>query len=305
MNFKQIETFYWVAKLGSFTAAAERLNSTQSTVSLRIQELERDLGVKLFDRSLRSARITPSGRGLMAYAEQFLDLAAQVRQNIAKPEMMAGAVRLGVAEVISITWLPRLVAEMHKRHPRVVLELDEALTEELVAKLKDGTLDMIFAAGRIPGYNFVSTSLGKVRFVWVASPRLGIATDRTLGPRDLQEWPIIALSRESYHHTSIQDWFRYKGANFRRIYTCKSMGVAASLAAAGLGVTLLPERCFRREIDSGVLKVLDTQPAMPAVEFTAMAAMDSIQPLAPTIAAIAQQVSDFAGGAAEPRPPLG
>ena len=55
MNLKQIETFYWAAKLGSFTAAAERLSATQSTVSMRIQELERDFGVALFDRRLRAA----------------------------------------------------------------------------------------------------------------------------------------------------------------------------------------------------------------------------------------------------------
>lgn len=237
--------------------------------------------------------MTPKGRELVARAEQLLELVGQIRQDIAEPDMMTGVIRIGVAEVISITWLPRLVSEVRKRHPRVVLELDEALTEDLVAKLKDGALDLILVAGRIPGYNFAFTSLGMVQFVWMASPEVGIPAGRTHGPHDLQQWPIIALSRESYHHTTIRDWFRFKGASFQRIYTCKSMGVAASLAAAGLGVTLLPERCYRREIDSDLLQILETDPAMPPVEFTAMTAIDAIQPLTTAIAELAQQVSDF------------
>ena len=58
MNMKQLETFYWVERLGSFSAAAERVHATQSTISMRIQELEQSLGVKLFDLSHRMARLT-------------------------------------------------------------------------------------------------------------------------------------------------------------------------------------------------------------------------------------------------------
>ncbi|HVL09263.1 MAG TPA: LysR family transcriptional regulator, partial [Burkholderiaceae bacterium] len=59
MTLQQLETFFWTVTLGSFAAAAERLYTTQSTVSMRVRELERNLGVELFDRSLRSARLTP------------------------------------------------------------------------------------------------------------------------------------------------------------------------------------------------------------------------------------------------------
>ena len=75
-NLKQLETFYWAAKLGSFTAAAERLNYTQSTVSMRIHDLEQNLGVSLFDRSQRTARITSKGRDLLKHAEELLNLSA-------------------------------------------------------------------------------------------------------------------------------------------------------------------------------------------------------------------------------------
>ena len=109
MNIKQLETFYWAAKLGSFTAAAERLNATQSTVSMRIQDLEQTLDSALFDRSQRTARLTAKGRELMGYAEKLLSLVAEIQERISAPESIPGFLRLGVAEVVSTTWLPRFI----------------------------------------------------------------------------------------------------------------------------------------------------------------------------------------------------
>lgn len=292
MNLRQLETFYWVAKLGSFSAAADRLNATQSTVSMRIQDLERDFGRTLFDRGRRGARITAMGRELMRYAEEVLRLTAEMRERLAGSETMPGVLRIGVVEMISVTWLPRLVKAIHQTYPKLALELDEALTQNLVEDLNQGNLDLILAAGRIPGYNFNQVSLGTVEFAWMASRSLGLP-ERRLGPRDLQRWPVIALSRESYHHRSIEEWFRSGGAHCRRIDTCKSLGVAAALAGAGLGVTLLPPRCYRNEIRAGRLQVIAVAPRFRPVEFTATYSVATIQPLARRIAELAGEVSDF------------
>lgn len=292
MNLRKIETFYWAAKLGSFTAAAQRLNATQSTVSMRIQELEREFAVPLFDRSQRAAHVTVRGRELMQYAEQLLRLVAEMRERISAAESMPGILRVGVAEVISITWLPRLVKDVHQRFPRVRLELEEELTEGLVDKLEQGALDLILAPGRVSGYHFNPVSLGTVQFAWMASPSLGLPDGR-LKPRDLQNWPVIALAKESYHHRSIEDWFRSGDARCHRIDTCKSVGVAASLAQSGLGITLLPIRCYEKELAAGMLRIIDAAPVFPAIEFTATCANDSLQPLARRVARLAQTISDF------------
>lgn len=292
MNLRKLETFYWAAKLGSFTAAAQRLNATQSTVSMRIQELEREFAVTLFDRSQRAARVTTIGRELMQYAEQLLRTSAEMRERIAAAETMPGILRVGVAEVISITWLPRLVREVHQRFPKIRLELDEDLTQDLVNGLEQSSLDLIMAPGRVAGYHFNLISLGTVQFAWMASPSLGLP-DGEITPRQLQDWPIVALARESYHHTSIEDWFRSGDARCQRIDTCKSTGVAASLARSGLGVTLLPVRCYQRELAAGQLKIVNAVPAFPPIEFTATCANDSFQPLARRVAALARETSDF------------
>lgn len=292
MNINQIETFYWIVRSGGFTAAAARLHTTQSTVSMRIRELERTLGVELFERGQRGARVTAAGRELTIHAEQLLRVSAHLRERVASAESLPGRLRLGVVEAISITWLPQFVAEIHRRFPKIMLELDEALTHDLVERLRDGSLDIVLAPGRISGSGFSSVALGSVRFAWMASPALRLPR-RHLTPRDLQDLPIILLARESYHHATISDWFQAAGASCRRVDTCKSFGVAAALAMAGLGITLLPVRCYRAEIAARRLRVINTNPPMPAVEFTAARLTDTIQPVVRAVSELAGEVSDF------------
>lgn len=292
MNLKQIETFYWAARLGSFTAAAVRLHATQSTVSMRIHELERSLGVQLFDRSLRSAKLTARGRDLLGYAERLIMLTEELRERIAAEDSRVGLVRLGVAEVVSLTWLPAFVKTVHQRHPQVTLELDEALTVDLVDRLRAGKLDIVFAPGNPRELNLVGYALGMVDFRWMASSEFE-APDETMTPRAMAEYPVVSLSRESYHYAGIENWFQAGHARCSRIYTCKSMGVMAALVAAGLGLGLLPPTCFRRELDEGSLRIISCEPEIEPVGFSALLSADLHEPLSRSLAELAVDISDF------------
>ena len=70
MNLRFVETFLWVARLGSFSAAAERLHTTQAAISNRIATLERDLGIRLFERDVRCVRLTSLGQLAVPKAEE-------------------------------------------------------------------------------------------------------------------------------------------------------------------------------------------------------------------------------------------
>src|SRR5262249_2357774 len=90
-----------------------------------------------------------------------------------------------------------------------------------------------------------------------------------------------------------EEWFRSGGAHCRRIDTCKSLGGAAALARAGLGVTLLPPRCYRNEIRTARLKVIAGAARLRPVDLTATYSVSTLQPLARRIAELAGEVSDF------------
>lgn len=292
LTLKQLETFYWVWRLGGFAAAAERLHSTQSAVSMRIQDLERSLGVALFDRSQRSARLTAKGQELVKLAEQIMAVASEIRHRIGDPRVLAGTVRLGVTEFVAVTWLPKLVSAINENYPGIVLELDVDLTLAQLEKLRSGDLDLAVLPGPIDEPGLANVPLGSVEFAWMASPKLGIP-DRRLTPRDLQSWPLLTPTRHSNLHKLLGKWFEESGATMRRADVCNSIGVLAALTIAGLGVSFLPREHFAREIENGRLQALDVAPQLPDLEYYAVFEKRQSQPLAHPIAQLAQQCSSF------------
>jgi DNA-binding transcriptional LysR family regulator len=291
MSLQQLEAFFWVVNLGSFSAAADRLYVTQTTVSMRIKELESSLGVSLFDRSKRSAHATAAGLELMQYARRILDLTAEIKQKIASPDSFSGQVRIGVAEVVSITWLPKFIEAISADYPNVRFEIDQALTGELMDSLRKGSIDLMLAPGRVPTPNMTTSSLGTVQFAWMASPALGLG-GHVLTAAELARCPVVGLTQESYHHAEIEDWFRRANARCHYQVRCKSMAVAASMVIAGMGVSYLPLRCYASEVEHGKMQVLRTSP-IPAVEFITAVSSNELDPLAIRMADLAVQVSDF------------
>jgi len=292
MKLQQLETFFWTVRLGSFSAAAERLFTTQSTVSMRIRELERALGVDLFDRSARKAVLTAKGRELMEYATRIVDLSNEMVHHIAAPDTLAGTVRLGVAEVVSVTWLPSLIQTISSHYPHVHLEIEEALTGDLIEGLQQGDIDVMLAPASAPILNCSTLSLGSATFAWMASPSMRLPS-HCYTAAELSELPIIGLKSQSFHRAAIEEWFHQDGARYRCLALCKSMGVAASMTKAGVGISYLPLRCHLEDIAQHRLEVIETTAAFRVVEFVAAVAYERRHPLAEAVAQLAQQTSDF------------
>ena len=292
MTLKQLETFYWVCRLGGFAAAARHMHSTQSGVSMRIQDLESSLGVALFDRNQRSARLTAKGQELIQYAERLMTATSEIRHRIGDPKVSSGTVRLGVTEFVAVTWLPGLVAAINENYPDIALELDVDLTLTQMRKLQNGDLDVAVLPGPIDEPGLAHVSLGSVEFAWMASPRLGVPRAK-LTPRDLRAWPLLTLTHDSNLHKLLARWFEASDATIRRANACNSIGVLAALTMAGLGVSYLPREHFARDIEDGRLQVLDIAPRLPDLEYLAIFEKRQIQPLAQTIAQLAQQYSTF------------
>lgn len=292
MNLRQLETLFWATRLGSLIAAAEKLNSTQSTVSMRIQELEIEFGIKLFDRSQRTARVTAKGREMTRYAEEILSLIAEMRENLAAPETLPGFIRIGVPELVSVSWLPDFISSLKIQYPKISIEIEEALSDDLVQGLEAGNLDVIFIAGRVSGRGATTVPLGSVNFMWATSPSYYVP-DETLTPKDLEKHPIISLSRASHHYEQIDSWFAADNARFRRPFTCKSFNVCGRLAGAGLGITLMTPDFYPQMFTEGHLRVLITSPIMPPVEFYAVYRDKHLHAAAPFICELAQRASTF------------
>lgn len=304
MKIRDLETFVWVVRLGSFTEAGQKLNLSQPTVSMRIREMEKALGVDLFDRRHKSFQLTAKGRELMEYAVKIMSDWSEAQRRLGTSTAISGRVRLGVTETIALTWLPDFVARLNKEFPEIVLELDVGLTHGVWNDLEAGRVDLALLPGPAHGPGMVTLPLGDITYTWLASPDLGIP-NTLQSPRDLQAWPVVTLSRDSNLYEVIGEWFRGGNAEPRRIDACNSLGVVARLTASGLGISLLPPTIYAREIESGDLAIVKVAPAIKPLEFVAVYRQRRGALLEPIVADVAQGISTFDNptGAATPRLP--
>lgn len=291
-SLRQIEAFFWTAKLGGFTEAARHLNLAQSTVSKRIIELEAVIGGPLFDRTSHALRLTPAGKASLALAAEMLALEPRFREAAGGTTSFSGPFRFGTTELVALTWLPRLIVAMKQDYPNVIPVPEVAASVDLFGKLGANEIDLAIGLDPPQTPDFTKLPLDEVQLEWVSAPGFGPAED-TIPLGEIAKYPILSQARGSGLQKLVLDWAAANGLQINRVVQCNSLNVLASLAAAGLGVTFLTASYFGPEIARGRLRVIRTEPPIPPLRYYAVYREDDISPLSARVAAIAQQSCDF------------
>jgi DNA-binding transcriptional LysR family regulator len=142
MQLRQLAALVAVADHGSFSAAAQALDTVQSNVSSHVARLERELGVQLVDRQA-GCQLTDEGRAVIERARRMTaELDALVADVAALRAEVSGTVRVGIIGTTARWLAPRLIAAMAERHPRVHLIVGDATTATLEPQLVDGRIDL-------------------------------------------------------------------------------------------------------------------------------------------------------------------
>lgn len=270
MTLDQIEAFRRVARLGSFTAAAERLNLTQSTISARIAELERTLGAQLLDRSRHGANLTAKGREFLNYAEKMAVLVEEARISVASPELLSGTIRVGVAELVALTALPRMVAQFRTLFPRVKMELEIGLTGAVLERLATGRIEIgVIGLRRDQAKGLSMIPVGEAELAFLAAPSLPQPLP-PITPLQLSELPLIELGPGSQIASAEEEWFATHRARPSKLNRSNSMEISAGLVRSGLGVALLPAGHYAKDIAQGALIRLDVRPPPTPMRFYAV-----------------------------------
>lgn len=143
MEFRHLQTFQAIAQEGSFLKAAEKLQYAQSTITLHIQQLEAELGVKLFSRRGKRTELTIAGRTLRDHADQLLHRAANLQQTMT--DLVAGEaghLRIGSIEPVASVHLPAILVQFCHEHPKVRLTLEVGVTQVISQRVATGLLDL-------------------------------------------------------------------------------------------------------------------------------------------------------------------
>jgi len=292
ITLKQLEAVYWVARLGTFAAAADRLHTTQSAISKRVNELEVFFSTPLFDRSHRAPRLTPKGRELLDTAEEMLQSRDRLLEKMGKQVEEVRRFRIGITELIALTCLPRLVREIRLAYPALSFEPEIDVSTKLTSRLFAGEIDFIIAPTAIRTPRFTSIPLRRLHLDWMASPSL-VGETRTLSLDEIAAWPILMQAGTSGVDAIYERWFESNNVSIRRAFAGNSLISLCSLTIAGVGVSYLPALYFAEFVRQGELTVLHSKPQLPPVRYYAIYRNDGPQQLYSHVAGLTREFCDF------------
>jgi DNA-binding transcriptional LysR family regulator len=268
VDFKALETFLCVAALGSFRAAAQKLNTTQPAISQRIAQLERKIGVELLQRDRRAASPTPSGRQMMVYAEKLIALRSEMLAALGDRSVMRGVLRLGVAETIVHTWLPQLIKRVNQAYPNLSLEIEVDITPNLRARLLAQEIELAFLVGPLAASTIRNRTLCHYPVGFLASPALGLGAE-TLSVHDLAKFPIITFPRKTQPYEIVRALFNRPDIPPIRLHASASLATVIHMAIAGLGIAVIPTAIVENELADRRLQLLSTDLAIQPLTFSA------------------------------------
>ncbi|GGF37181.1 LysR family transcriptional regulator [Aliidongia dinghuensis] len=290
IELRTLETFYWVARLGGFRRAAEKLNTTQPAVSARIQQLEQAFNTRLIDRDKRHSALTPKGVELFAYAERMLALRTEMVMAVTEAGSLRGTVRLGLSETIVHTWLARLVKRLHERYPAITLEISVDVSANLRDALLAGELDIALLLGPISAPKIMNLPLCRYPMAWIASPDLSIGS----GPVTLTElaaWPIMTYSRQTRPYREVTELFARVEIPRPRFFANSSLASIVRMTLDGIGISAIPPAVIPDELAAGRLRILASDTVLPPLAFTASYLDQPDNALAAIVARLAESVA--------------
>ncbi|MFJ3235508.1 LysR family transcriptional regulator [Streptomyces sp. NPDC086787] len=258
MELRLLVTFERVATLLSFTRAAAELTYSQSSVTGQVRSLETSLDVALFDRLGSHIRLTEAGERLLPYARRMIELAEEARAAVGPAEQPAGTLVVGTMESLSSYLLPPLVELFRHRYPKVRLSLRTTIGDETRQALRQGTYDLGFLMEEETEHSGLEgVVLGEERLVLVAAPGHALADGRVATVELVRQTLLAPEPGCAYRDLFERELTAVGPVEFTEFGTLEATKRAA---AAGLGISLLPEVTVAAELAEGSLVVLAWEP---------------------------------------------
>lgn len=283
MTFEQLRTFLWVARLGGFRKASDRLHLSQPAVSTRISNLEDELEAKLFERGPGDLVLTKKGQQLLGYAEQMLFVEEEIKQRVANPSETEGLFRLGASETIAQAWLPSFIQAFRAQFPRINVDLTVDISLNLRASLLERRLDLAFLMGPVSEYSVKNVALPQFDLHWYKS--------KNLGDVDLSETPIISYSSQTRPYRELTSELARRVGPKSRVFTSASLSASLKMIAAGIAVGPHPRVLAVPFLEANEVEEFDPGFVPPPLEFTASYLAEPRSFLVENSAEIAREVA--------------
>jgi len=253
LDLDALAAFLKVAELASFTRAAEQLAMPKARVSARVQALEAELGVRLFQRTTRTVRLTPDGEQLVPRAKQLVIEGDEVATMFQGSRALRGLVRVDLSIIMARDFVIPRLPELFAAHPH--LELQVSTTDRRVDVVREG-FDCVLSIGQLHTSNLVAQRLGVLPMINCASAAYVKKYGLPLVLGDLDRHLLVHY--ETSFGTSpptfeYRDGHTYAQHPMRSIVTLNTAESYRTACLAGLGIVQTPRMGVRTLLEDGVL----------------------------------------------------
>lgn len=238
MDLRQLRIFCEVARLESFTRAAESLRLAQPAVSISIRKLEEELDLILLNRQEKRITLTAEGERLFAHARQILDDCTAAEREMAELKgFSAGEVRIGLPPMMSSYYFPRIIRDFHQRYPQLKISINGEGAASIQRLITRGEIDMGVIAGHkveagLESMHFLREEV--VACVPVGHPLAGKAA---ITPAELLHEPLIVYQQGYYMRELIDELIETTGLAAQIIFESNLFSMNRALTKEGLGVS--------------------------------------------------------------------
>ncbi len=239
MEWQQLLGFYQVAKLGSFTRAAEATFRTQSALTQQVKALEEELQCRLLERSGRQVRLTPAGERLLKFARETFAGVDRLKEDLHEIlERPRGRLKLAAPFTTLYHLLPPVLKDYAARFPKVELTILDRPQREVIALVQQGEVDFGLALESLVPKNFTRIRWRRVRTALMIPPDHPLTGARKVSLKSLARHPLILPppSLEYAGRERLEDMFRREGLDYRVVMESANVELTALYVEMGLGL---------------------------------------------------------------------
>lgn len=266
MADRRLQVFYTVAKLLSFTKAAETLHMTQPAVTFQVRQLEEHFNTRLFDRTHNRVTLTEAGRKSYEYAEEIFELYAEMENSVKElTGDVSGILTLGASTTIAEYMLPDLLSGFTKEYPDIQLRLKVSNTEGIVSMIENSMIDLGIVEGPVTNKN-LSVEVCRVDHLVVILPtEHELANKQSISMDELLHFPFVIREEGSGTRDVIMDYVTKMGLDKNNLNICLELGSPESIKGAveaGMGVSIVSNATIQKEVKLNLLKKVDLDPPL-------------------------------------------
>lgn len=260
MELRQISSFMKIAQLHSFSKAAENLGYSQSALTIQIQQLEKELGTKLFDRIGKKTLLTPPGERFLIYAHKILSDINEANLALHDDSELSNALHIGVTDSVCFYKLPKILQYFHENYPKVNISITVGETDELIDMMDKGETDIIYILDQ-PCYNnnWVKELEVREKVVFAASPDSVLSNEKDIELDTLLTHSFILPESGSAHRRSLDNLLAAKGFIFKPFLEISSIEFIQRMLHGSDFISYLPLFTIEDAINNGYLSVLDVK----------------------------------------------